>query len=139
VSNLKKQYSRGKRSDSNTSTDEEHVLVLQKVLRCRAKGTVYHDTREDAVQRWVDVRAHDPATSSPLLALPALFSALFVKVAAEGIGEFTGKIANDTDVYRNVVFLWRTKILRKKSVTGVSVYVEDEKTHLVRVNGCHWK
>src|SRR6266567_6036979 len=47
--NLEKQYPRGKRSNSNTSTDEEHGLILQKVLRCRAKGTVHHDTREDAV------------------------------------------------------------------------------------------
>jgi hypothetical protein len=28
-------------------------------------------------------------------------------------------------VYRNVVFLWRTTILRKKSVRGTNVYVED--------------
>ena len=98
-----------------------HGLVLQKVLRCRAEGTVHHDAREDAVHRWVDVRAHDPATSSALLALLALFSALFVEVAAERFSEFTGEIADDADVYRNVVFFRRTDILRKKSVGEVSV------------------
>ena len=129
TSNLEKQHSRGKRSDSDTSTDEEHGLVLQKVLRCRAEGTIHHDAREDAVHRWADVRTHDPATSCALLALLALSSALFVKVAAERFGEFTGEIADDADVYRNVVFLWRTDILGKKSVRVV-VCVEMKKRTL---------
>ena len=69
--------------------------------------------QDHAVHRWVDVRAHDPVTSSALL---ALFSALFVKVAAERFGKFTGEIADDADVYRNrrdVVFFWRTDMSKK--------------------------
>jgi len=90
-------YSRGERGNTNTSTDEQHRLILQKVLRCRTEGTVDHDAGQDAVQRWAYVRADDLAACI-LFTFLTLFSALLVKVTTEHLGQVTGKVTDDADV-----------------------------------------
>jgi hypothetical protein len=96
--------SRSERCNANTGADEQDRLVLQKVFRCRAKRTVDHDTGKHAIEGWVRARADDLATWV-LLLLAAV--ALLVKVAAECLGQVAREIADDANVHRDVVFLWR--------------------------------
>ena len=95
--------SRGERCDADTSADEQHCLVLQKVFRGRAERTVDHDAGQHTVQGWVCARTDDPA-AWVLLAFLTLV-ALLVKVAAERFGKLAREITDDTDVHRDVVFL----------------------------------
>ena len=93
-------YSRGERSNTDTSTDERHGLVVQEVLGRRTEGTVDHDTREDTVDGRVRSRTNNLASGLLLLTL-----ALLVEVAADGLGELRRKVTNDTDVDGDVVLL----------------------------------
>lgn len=89
------------RRDADAGADEQHRVVVQKVLRGRAERAVDHHAREHAVHG----RGHDLA-ALVVTALAALV-ALGVEVAADGLGERAGEIADDADVHGDVVFLRR--------------------------------
>lgn len=91
---------RGKRRDADTGTDEEDGLVVEEILGRGAEGPVDHHARQDAVHGRVRVRADE---------LPAGLHALLlrVEVAADRGRELPRKVADDTDMHRDVVFLRR--------------------------------
>jgi hypothetical protein len=95
--------SRGERRNADTGADEQHRLILQKVLGGRAERTVDHDAGQHAVEGRVCACADDLATWVLLATV-----ALLVKVAAECLSHVAREIADDADVHRNVIFLGRT-------------------------------
>ena len=95
--------SRGERSYTDTGADEQHRLILQKVLRGRPERTVDHDAGQHAVEGRVRARANDFATW--VLLTPV---ALLVKVAAECLSQLAREITDDADVHGDVIFFRRT-------------------------------
>ena len=88
---------RRERGDTNTRTDEQHRLVVEEVLRRGAERPVDHDAGQHAVNGRVRCGADDLAAGLALL-LP-------VEVAADGLGEVPGEVADDADVDGDVVLL----------------------------------
>ena len=84
---------------TNTSTDEQHGLVVQEVLRRRTERTVDHDSGKDAVEGRVSGGTEDLA----LAALLALI--LLAEIATARLRQSLGKVADDTDVDGDVVLL----------------------------------
>lgn len=82
---------RSKRSDTNTSADQEHCLILEEVLTSASERTIDHDPG----QNLVDGRDDD----TPLL----LSLVLGIEIASARLGKSRGKVPNDPDVYAQVV------------------------------------
>lgn len=92
---------RGKWRNANTSTDKQDRFVVQEVLRSAAKWTIDHDTRKRPVKGWVRVGAYHHATIS-------IYLLLGIEIATEGLGECCSKVADNTNMNRDVVLFWRT-------------------------------
>ncbi len=60
---------RGKRRDTNTSTNKEDSFIIQEVLTSTSKWPVNHDTRESAVDRWIRVCAYNLTAGRRLIFL----------------------------------------------------------------------
>lgn len=91
--------SRGEWCDADTCADEENSLVAQEVLTSTAERPVDHDPRKYPVQTW----GYDLAARILAVFLAAL---LLFKVAANSPGKRASEVTNNTNVDRNVIFLW---------------------------------
>lgn len=119
LSEKAKCYVRCEWGHTNTSTNEQHGLILQEVLACASEGAIHHNPRQDTVDRWGHY--HRTRNIATFLALTA-FS---VEIASEGLGKRTSEVTNDSNVHGDVIFLRRTVTIietRMSSITSVKVW-----------------
>jgi len=82
-----------KRSDADTSTDQEYRLILQEILTSASERTIDHDSGQNPVNGRDD-------ESSLLLSL-----VLGIEITSAGLGESGSKVSDNPDVYAQVIFL----------------------------------
>ena len=84
---------RSKRSDTDTSTDQEDRLILQEILTGASERTVDHDSGQNLADR------RDNETSL-LLGL-----VLGIEITSARLGESSSEVSDNPDVYAQVIFL----------------------------------
>lgn len=109
---------RGEWRNTNTSTDKQNSFIVQKVLRRATKWTIDHDAWKCPVQGWVRVGAYHHTTDSIYFLL-----LLGIKITTEGLGECRSKVADDTNMNRDVV------LLRSTAGTSGELFRVGEKSH----------
>jgi len=94
---------RGKWRNTNTGTNKQDSFVVQKVLRSATEWSVDHDAWKCPVQGRVRVGAYHHTTDGIHFLL-----LLGIEIATESLDERRSKVANDTNMNRDVVLLRRT-------------------------------